>query len=173
MLRNELDAEDQVQSALCKAWEHISAFERRAKFSTWLLRIVVNECLMQMRQTRRTTIVSLDASGRESLVSYITDKRWPEDTLEESVVSRLIEREIQRIPPLLRNAFLLRDVQGRPMAEVAERLGITVQATKSRLSRARRELRKRLEPYVLEHFTPVPTQRASSDSEPIRKEPAV
>lgn len=170
MLRNELDAEDQVQSALCKAWEHIGDFERRAKFSTWLVRIVVNECLMQLRQTRRAAILSLDGCGREPLVFDVADERSPEDAVEELFLGRLLGREIRRIPPLLRTAFLLRDVEERPIAEVAECLGITVEATKSRLSRARQELRKRLEPHVLEHFTPRPPELVSSKSKSTGKE---
>jgi RNA polymerase sigma-70 factor (ECF subfamily) len=65
-----------------------------------------------------------------------------------SSLARLLEREIRRIPPLLRHAFVLRDVQDKPMREVARRLGVSVEASKSRLSRAREELRKKLEPQL-------------------------
>jgi RNA polymerase sigma-70 factor (ECF subfamily) len=169
LLRNEQDAEDQVQTSLCKAWEHIGDFERRAKFSTWLVRIVVNQCLMQLRQSRRAVILSLDGSHRESAVFDIADEHSPEREVDKVYLSRLIKREMQRIPALLRTAFLVREVEGRPLAEVAERLGITVHATKSRLFRARQELRKRLEPHVLEHFTPGSLEPASTEAKPIKK----
>jgi RNA polymerase sigma-70 factor (ECF subfamily) len=161
VLRNPLDAEDQVQNALCKALEHIGDFENRAKFSTWLVRIVVNECLMQLRQARRAVIVSLDTDCGES---PFIDERSPESPVEEVFLARLLEREIRHIPPLLRNAFLLRDVEERPIGEVATCLGITVGAAKSRLLRAREELRNRLTPHVLEHYKPSPPQVVSTET---------
>ncbi len=60
VLRNELDAEDQVQSAFCKAFEHFGDFQRKARFSTWLVRIVIDECLMQVRRPRHAAAVSLE-----------------------------------------------------------------------------------------------------------------
>ncbi len=149
VLRNESDAEDQVQSALCKALEHIDGFRRDSKFSTWLVRIVVNECLMQLRRVRRISIVTLDEVEREGSHLEVPDeRRSPEAAVERLFLARVLDREIRRIPPLLRNALLLRDVQQKSMPEVARSLGITVEAAKSRLSRAREELRKRLEPHV-------------------------
>ena len=165
LLRNVFDAEEQVQSALCKAFEHFHEFECRSKFSTWLVRIVVNECLMHLRQSRRVHTISLDAPGAESLLTKIQEDHAPTSPVDEHWRARLLEREIRRIPPLLRNAFLLRDVEELPMAEVATNLGISVQAAKSRLSRARRELRRRLEPYILEHYLTRPAERRLS---PIR-----
>jgi RNA polymerase sigma-70 factor, ECF subfamily len=149
VMRNELDAEDQVQSALCKAFESIDKFRGSARFSTWLVRIVINECLMQLRRTRHISFISIDASCQELLRLKLTcEMPSPERAVATLSMGRLLKREIRRIPPLLRNAFILRDVQQRPMPDVAKRLGISVEAAKSRLSRAREELRKRLEPHI-------------------------
>jgi RNA polymerase sigma-70 factor (ECF subfamily) len=149
VLRNDRDAEDQVQSAFCKAFEHIHEFRKSAKFSTWLTRIVVNECLMQLRQRRRVSILSIESSPeRPALSLAVADSASPEKLVIHISIRRLLEREIRRIPPLLRHAFILRDVQQKPMVEVARRLGISVEAAKSRLSRAREELRGRLEPHL-------------------------
>jgi RNA polymerase sigma-70 factor (ECF subfamily) len=146
VLRNGSDAEDQVQSALCKALQHIHSFRRSAKFSTWLVRIVVNECLMQLRQKRYAATVPLDSVLDHSFSSALLDGgESPEVALDRIFFGQLLEREIRRIPPVLRNAFLLRDVQQRPFPEVAACLGTSVSAAKGRISRAREELRRRLE----------------------------
>jgi RNA polymerase sigma-70 factor (ECF subfamily) len=146
-LRERSDAEDEVQNAFFKAYEHIGQFQREAKFSTWLTRIVVNQCLMRLRQMRRAKLLYIEeaVSSEESLTLELPDTRQtPEQELGREQVARLLQQEIRRTPPLLRNVFLLRDVQQRPMPEVAEELGISVAAAKSRLLRARAELRRRM-----------------------------
>ncbi|MBV8866197.1 MAG: sigma-70 family RNA polymerase sigma factor [Acidobacteriaceae bacterium] len=148
IVRDKQDAEDEVQNAFWKAYEHISQFQRDAKFSTWLTRIVVNQCLMRLRQARRAKFTYLDeVQPREEMgPSELPDLRQsPEESLGEFEVAQVLDREIRRTPPLLRNVFLLRDVQERPMTEVAAGLGISVAAAKSRLLRARTELRNRMQ----------------------------
>jgi RNA polymerase sigma-70 factor (ECF subfamily) len=147
ILRDKSDAEDEVQNAFWKAYEHINQFQQDSKFSTWLTRIVVNQCLMRLRQTRRTRFHFLDdtAVGDDVAVLDLPDKRRsPEQELGRVEVAQVLREEIKRIPPLLRNVFMMRDVQQMPMPEVAEELGISVAAAKSRLLRARAELRQRM-----------------------------
>lgn len=147
VLRDRQDAEDEVQNAFWKAYEHIGQFQRDSKFSTWLTRIVVNQCLMRLRQARRAKFYYLDDTqvGEEAMTLELKDqRRSPEQTLGQAEVADVLHAEIQRIPPLLRHVFLLRDVQQKPMPEVAEQLGISVAAAKSRLLRARAELRHRM-----------------------------
>lgn len=147
ILRDKQDAEDEVQNSFWKAYEHIAQFQQDAKFSTWFTRIVVNQCLMRLRKARRAKFYYLDDRqvGDESATMELKDKSHsPEQTLGQMEVSHVLHAEIQRIPPLLRHVFLLRDVQQKPMPEVAELLGISVAAAKSRLLRARAELRNRM-----------------------------
>jgi RNA polymerase sigma-70 factor (ECF subfamily) len=147
ILRDKADAEDEVQNAFWKAYEHINQFQQDAKFSTWLTRIVVNQCLMRLRQTRRARFYFLDdaALGPDTVQLDLPDKqRSPEQELGRTEVAQVLREEIKRIPPLLRNVFMMRDVQRRPMTEVAQKLGISVAAAKSRLLRARAELRQRM-----------------------------
>lgn len=146
ILRDRQDAEDEVQNAYWKAFEHIGQFQRDAKFSTWLTRIVVNQCLMKLRQHRRTKLVYLeDTAGEDTRVMDLPAlDESPEEELGKAEVAVVLDQEISRIPPLLRNVFLLRDVHGLPMQDVAEKLGISVAAAKSRLLRARVELRDRM-----------------------------
>lgn len=147
ILRDKQDAEDEVQNALWKAYEHIGQFQQDSKFSTWLTRIVVNQCLMKLRQARRARFFYIDeAVGEDSLTLELPDVQpSPEESVAEAELGDVLQHEVNRIPPLLRNVFLLRDMQELPMPEVADRLGISVAAAKSRLLRARQELRNRLE----------------------------
>ncbi|MBV9034423.1 MAG: sigma-70 family RNA polymerase sigma factor [Acidobacteriaceae bacterium] len=147
IVRDRQDAEDEVQNAFWKAFEHIGQFNKDAKFSTWLTRIVVNQCLMKLRRTRRTRYTYIDdvLVGEEIVSLDLKDTRQtPEQELGRAEVADVLYEEIRRTPPLLRNVFLLRDVEQRPMPEVAEVLGISVAAAKSRLLRARAELRSRM-----------------------------
>lgn len=148
ILHERQEAEDEVQNAYWNAARHIGQFQQDAKFSTWITRIVVNQCLMRLRQTRRAKFLFIDDTviGEERGTFELVDRcLTPEAELGSKELGRLLQREIGRIPPLLRNVFVLRDVNELPMPEVAEKLGISVAAAKSRLLRARLELRQRLE----------------------------
>jgi RNA polymerase sigma-70 factor, ECF subfamily len=154
ILRERQEAEDEVQNAFWKASRHIGQFQQDSKFSTWMMRIVVNQCLMRLRQTRRAKFLFLDDTpiGEERGTMELVDRNLtPEAELGTKELSILLQREISRIPPLLRNVFVLRDVKELPMPEVAETLGISVAAAKSRLLRARLELRERLEKHCGMH----------------------
>ena len=147
MLRNRGEAEEEVQNAYLKAFEHLDQFQGAAEFSSWLSRIVTNHCLMLLRVKARARMVyidgdySRDGDGAVELPSSATD---PERDLIQTQMADVLQREIRRIPALLRNVVMLRDVEQLPMPAVARRLGITVPAAKSRLFRARIELRSRV-----------------------------
>jgi RNA polymerase sigma-70 factor (ECF subfamily) len=146
-LRNRVDAEDSVQNASMKAYEHLDQYQGDAEFSTWLGRIVANECLMLMRVRRRTRFVYLDEEPTEpkSLPIQLPGTGPdPEGELGYQQLTDVLRFEVRRIPPLLRNVMLLRDIKGLPVQDVANQLGISVSAAKSRLVRARAELRLRM-----------------------------
>lgn len=148
ILRDQQDAEDEVQNAFWKAYEHLGQFQQDAKFSTWLSRIVVNQCLMRLRKDRRARFVYLDegVAGEDVASLDLPDRtQSPEQALAQTEVGAVLQGEIRRIPPLLRDVFILRDVEELGMPEVAEKLGISIAAAKSRLLRARLELRQRME----------------------------
>jgi RNA polymerase sigma-70 factor (ECF subfamily) len=148
ILRDRQEAEDEVQNSYLKAWRHVGQFQRESKFSTWISRIVVNQCLMRLRKVRGTNFVYLDDPGSDERVRQqeVTDRSaTPEVDLCNREMSNVLRREIGRLPPLLRNVLVLRDVDELSTAEVADRLGMTVSAVKSRLLRARIELRHRME----------------------------
>ncbi len=148
ILKNHHEAEDEVQNAYTNAWRHFTNFNHDAKFSTWITRIVFNQCLMRLRQKRKANFLFLDddnAEGRATKFELADERRSPETQLGQKEIHKMVGEEIERMPALLRNVLLMRDVKEVPIPEVARNLGISITAAKSRLSRARHELRKRLE----------------------------
>lgn len=147
MLRDPGDAQDEVQEACCKAFQHIDQFRGDTEFLAWLLRIVSNQCLILLRSRRRARFVFIDAEiDREGsrpmeLRSFAAD---PEREFIDHEMKRVLANELRRIPPLFRDVLLLRDLQELPMSNVAKRLRISEAAAKSRLQRARTELRERV-----------------------------
>ncbi len=126
-------------------------FEGRSKLSTWLYRIAYNASLMRLRKRKQMTTFSLDqpSSAEDEMdhheSRYLVDwSQLPDDQLLTAEARREMERAIADLPETLRSTFVLRDVQGLSGAETAEVLGITVQAVKNRLHRARLRLRDRL-----------------------------
>lgn len=159
MLKNHHLAEDEVQNAYLKAWQHIHQFQGGALFSTWMSRIVVNQCLMQLRRLRQSRLISIEvAVGSEGGARPLdlADRRLNAEARvcgqNQAVV---LSREIRKLPAKLRCALILRDVKELTTVEAATSLGISVAAVKSRLFRARTELRRRLEPGALPQSQPV------------------
>jgi len=147
ILGNRGEGEEETQNACWKAFEHIDQFHGDAEFSTWLLRIVENQCLMLIRQRRRAQFVQLDDTDPESSSGPIqlpSPDADPEGAVGKQEVLAVLRTEIRRIPPLLRKVLLMRDVEEVTLHDLAEQLGITVPAAKSRLLRARAELRQRM-----------------------------
>jgi len=145
MMRNRGDAEDEVQNTFWKAFHRLEQFRGEGSFAAWLGRIVENQCLMRIREARQSQFVYLDETSESNVrLELVGQTPSPEDQLGDHQVEDLLRKEISRIPPLLRNVMLLRDVQQLPMSAVAERLGLSIPAAKSRLMRARVELRSRL-----------------------------
>jgi RNA polymerase sigma-70 factor (ECF subfamily) len=157
LLGDEQEAEDVLQETFLSAFRSIDGFEGRSKLSTWLYRIAYNASLMRLRKRKQMTAFSLDqpstAEGEMDLYEsqYLVDwSQLPDDQLLTSEARQEMEQSIRDLPEILRSTFVLRDVQGLTGAETAEVLGITVQAVKNRLHRARLRLRDRLSEYFVE-----------------------
>jgi len=145
---NREDAEDVVQDAFLKAYENLGQFQGNSKFYTWLVRIAVNEALMKLRRAKPGRTVSLDEDVQtedDSLPREVAD--WspnPEQQYTQAELKDILTRTIQGLPPSFRTVFVLRDVEGLSTEETAEALDLSVPAVKSRLLRARLQLRERL-----------------------------
>jgi RNA polymerase sigma factor (sigma-70 family) len=145
--RNRQDAEDALQDAFLKAYVHLKNFDGRSSFSTWLTRIAINSALMILRRKRAHPEISMDggSDGETGQHCEVADKRV--DTEEHYVKSeraQRLQRAIPQLRPALRTIVELQQVHDIPIKKIAEIAGISVAATKSRLSRARTVLRRSL-----------------------------
>ena len=148
--QNREDAEDAMQEAFLKAFEHLGEFEGNSRFYTWLVRIAVNQALMKLRR-RRPNVVSLDDeidTGEDMMPRDVED--WgpsPIERYEQTELSGILSRVISELDPPFRIVFQLRDIEQLSTEETAEALGLSVPAVKSRLLRARLKLRQKLNQY--------------------------
>ncbi len=149
--QNREDAEDVVQDAFFKAFKNINRFQGNSKFYTWLVRIAVNEALMKLRKRRTSRVVSMDdevQTEEGAIPREFAD--WspnPEQMYGREELNEILSKTIQGLPPAFRTVFTLRDVDGLSTEETAEALKLSVPAVKSRLLRARLQLRERLARY--------------------------
>src|SRR5437660_922094 len=149
--QNREDAEDVVQDAFLKAYSNLPQFQEQSKFYTWLVRIAVNEALMKLRRRRPERMVSLDEEVKtedDSMPREVAD--WspnPEQLYSQSELGDILRKTIQGLPAGFRTVFVLRDVEGLSTEETAEALDLSIPAVKSRLLRARLQLRERLNRY--------------------------
>jgi RNA polymerase sigma-70 factor (ECF subfamily) len=145
ILHNVDDAQDEVQNACWKAFVRLPQFRGTGTFGAWLTRIVENQCFMRLRESRKASFVHLDSSGESDLRTELVGRALnPEDDLGQNEVDRLVRNEISRIPVVMRRVMVLTDLKGVPLTDAAASLGLSVPAAKSRLCRARAELRSRM-----------------------------
>jgi RNA polymerase sigma-70 factor (ECF subfamily) len=148
VLGNPEDAEDAVQDGLLSAYRNLKRFEGRSQFSTWLTRIVINAALMRRRSQKARPAVSLDEPPREDELPaaerFSDDGPTPEQAYEQREIREMIWQNLDALSPLLRTAFLLREVEGYSTGEAAKKLGVTENTLKARLWRARQQLAERL-----------------------------
>ncbi len=143
--RNQEDAEDAQQEALLKAHRNLDQFQGRARFTTWISRIAINEALMCLRKRRTAVHVPLEDALPEDeaapvdfeLHSNIQD---PETAYSRKELRNMLTQAIAMLRPLHREVFLLRAVESLPVVETAKALQVSVSTVKTRMRRARREL---------------------------------
>jgi RNA polymerase sigma-70 factor (ECF subfamily) len=142
------DAEDVLQESFLKAYEHLDGFQGQSKFYTWIVRIAVNEALMKLRKRKTDRTVSLDETidtGEENIVREIAV--WednPEQRYSQQEIREVLDKAILSLRPAFRTVFILRDVEDLSTEETAAVLDLSVPAVKSRLLRARLQLREKL-----------------------------
>ena len=148
---NREDAEDIVQEAFLKAFQHLDQFREDSKFSTWLIRITLNQSLMKLRKWRPTREISIENDFQreeDSLPIDIAD--WapnPEELYRAAELREILRKTLQELGVGLRVVFVLRDMEGLSIEQTAEALGLSLAAVKARSFRARLQLRERLSRY--------------------------
>jgi RNA polymerase sigma-70 factor, ECF subfamily len=148
ILGNPQDAEDALQEALFQAARHLHQFEGRSKFSTWLTRIVINSALMARRSNgshREAPLEDWFSNDERRTPLEIADLRPdPERVCSSSEIAALVYSQFNLLSPALRSAFLLRHLEGLSYGEAGRSLGISTSAAKSRVGRARQQLKTNL-----------------------------
>jgi RNA polymerase sigma-70 factor (ECF subfamily) len=154
LVRDEEDARDAVQEAFVSAFRSLERFEGGSRLATWLHRIVVNCCLMRLRSRQRRPEESIE----ELLPRFLEDghqetpsAEWAEPIdvlLHRQEICALVRASIDRLPESYRTVLILRDIEEVSTAEAAGLLGITENALKIRLHRARQALRGLLDPHL-------------------------
>jgi RNA polymerase sigma-70 factor (ECF subfamily) len=146
--QNREDAEDVLQETFLKAYEHLDQFQGNSKFYTWIVRIAVNQALMKLRRRKADRSVSLDETidtGEDNIVREIA--AWgedPEERFSREELGELLDSAIKGLEPPYRSVFVLRDIEDLSTEETADALGLSIPAVKSRLLRARLQLREKL-----------------------------
>jgi RNA polymerase sigma-70 factor (ECF subfamily) len=147
-LRNDAEAEDALQDAYLHAYRSMSQFRGDAQLSTWLSRLVLNECFARIRRSarRQNVIPIVDAPDwveqAEAMTSH--DNSAPDDALARSQVRALLERKLDALPELFRIVFVLRSIEEMTVEETAQCLNIPEATVRSRHFRARSMLRESL-----------------------------
>lgn len=176
LTRNREDAEEVLQNALIKAYKHLDRFRGDSRFYTWLVRIAVNEALMKIRRRRRNE-VSIDETN-DSYAGFqpLEIEDWgpnPEQQYSQTELHEILATAIHELEPGYRAVFQLRDVEEFSTEETAEALLLTPAAVKTRLLRARLQLRQALNKYFVlrarrpqprvsrEHQASVPARRSA------------
>jgi len=151
ILNNPADAEEVAQEAVLKALSHLASFRRESKFSTWLIQITINEARLKLRKDRRHLYESVDEPQNGDEGDYIPKdfadwREVPSEALEQTELRDALKRGLESLAPRYREVLILRDVQQMSIEETAQVLGLTNGSVKTRLRRARLQMRDALAP---------------------------
>ncbi len=144
ILRNDAEAEDVMQDAYVKAFQHLGQFAGRAKFSTWLTRIAVHEALARVHKARRFEEWDDMNENQQNEIGATPPKSNPESETASVEMSKILEQAIESLPETYRAVVMMRDVEDMSTAETAECLSLSEENVKIRLHRAHGMLRKEL-----------------------------
>lgn len=145
MIGNHEDASELAQEVLIKIYKSIRSFKEEAAFSTWIYRITTNVCLDELRKRKNRTMISINeeiAVGDGEVSLQIADHGpTPEEILEQKETRKIIENAIGKLSPEHRTVIILRELQNLDYEEISEITKVPVGTVKSRINRARQELR--------------------------------
>ena len=151
ILNNQADAEEASQEAVLKALSHLSSFRSEAKFSTWLITIAINEARLKLRKDRRHLYESVDEPNSGDEGDYFPKdfadwREIPSESLQRKELRDALKRAMAALPEKYREVLVLRDIQQMSIEETAQALGISTANVKTRLLRARLQMRDALAP---------------------------
>lgn len=151
VLQNTADAEDVAQESILKGFRHLSQFRAESRFSTWLLKITLNEARMRLRKQHKELWESLDAQTDDQESEYVPEEfgDWreiPSEALERKEIRELLSTAVAALSEIYREVIVLRDIRQFSVAETAQVLGVRAGVVKTRLVRARLQLRDLVAP---------------------------
>jgi RNA polymerase sigma-70 factor (ECF subfamily) len=147
IINDDAEVEELMQITYIKAYESIGKFEFKSSFSTWITRILINECLMSLKRRKKINEAN-DSMYPASYHHYSMDKQTPLIKVLNSELKEVLERSIQSLPEKYRIVFVMREIENMNIAETKECLGISETNVKVRLNRAKSLLRDSLSSYV-------------------------
>jgi len=158
ILNNEADAEEAAQEAALKAFTNISRFRGECKFSTWIIQICINEARLKIRRARKHLYESIDQPENGEDGDYFPHdfadwREIPSEALERKELRDALQRAMASLPEKYRVVLILRDVQHLSIEETAQVLGIGTGNVKTRLLRARLQMRDALAPGIDGNWT--------------------
>jgi RNA polymerase sigma-70 factor (ECF subfamily) len=143
ILENEAEAEDAMQTAYINAYEHLSGFEQRSAFSTWLTRIMLNQCYEQKRKSKHV-LVNLEPDNFVTMNTAVNE-------LANKELSEALQQAVAKLPEKYRLVFVLREIEDLSVRETSAALNIEESNVKVRLNRAKSMLRENLNSYVKDY----------------------
>src|SRR5882724_10321641 len=151
IVKNDADAEEVAQEAILKAFKALGRFRQEAKFSTWLIQIAINEAKMRLRKDRRHLYESIDEGrlgddGDYTPRDFADWREIPSEALEQKELRGALTKALDSLSEKDRTVLILRDVQHLSITETAQALGLSEANVKTRLSRARLQMRDALAP---------------------------
>jgi len=151
LVKNDADAEDVAQEAILKAFKGLPRFRQEAKFSTWLIQIAINEAKMRLRKDRRHLYESIEEGrigddGDYTPRDFADWREIPSEVLEQKELRTALTNALDSLPEKYRTVMILRDIQHLSITETAQVLGLSEANVKTRLSRARLQMRDALAP---------------------------
>jgi RNA polymerase sigma-70 factor, ECF subfamily len=151
ILNNQADAEEVAQEAVLKAFSNLSRFRGEAKFSTWLVQITINEARLKLRKDRRHLYESVDEPQSDEEGDYFPKdyadwREVPSEALQRKELRDALRRALSGLPQKYREVLVLRDIQHLSIEETSQVLGISTGNVKTRLLRARLQMRDALAP---------------------------
>ena len=147
VLGNSSDAEDAAQDTFIKAYQKLKDFTPDASLYTWLYRIAINTCLDYKKRPFVESFFKKADEGEEFIDEPASDRPSPEKLYESKQIGSALHNSIRKLPPKLRTAIILKEIEGLSYEEIADILEVSIGTVKSRISRAREELKERLKKF--------------------------
>lgn len=158
-LNNQEDAEDILQETFLQVYKSLDTFRGEAAFTTWMLKIATNNCLMKLRKKKKMNVISIDKpidfEGSQMPREIEDWSRNPSIQYGNDEIGALLDKAIAQLPEDKRIVLVLKDVEGFSNIEISKMLGVSVAAVKSRLHRSRLFIRNMLSKYFEDAGKPV------------------